>query len=149
MEQVPAPPRSYVVRGRSRAGGAAEVDAGSQTIGIDTSWGQPPSGLPGPAQLLASSFAACLLKNVERSGRLLGFHYETAEVEVSARRQDAPPRFVEVRYELRLVTDEPERRVELLHRNLREHGTVYGTLAAVCDVDGRIVVTAPSARPAR
>ena len=42
------------------------------------------------------------------------------EVDVVARRQDTPPKFVEITYELRLVTDEPERRIELLHRNLRE-----------------------------
>jgi len=32
---------------------------------------------------------------------------------------------------MRLVTDEDERRVDLLHRNLRQFGTVYNTLAAV------------------
>lgn len=138
-----APPTVYTVRARSLGDGTAQAAAGSETVTFDASWSQPPSGLPGPAELLASAFAACLLKNVERSARLLPFRYERAEVEVRARRQDAPPRFTEISYELRLATDEPERRVELLHRNLRQYGTVYNTLAAVCDVHGAVVTTAP------
>jgi hypothetical protein len=65
---------------------------------------------------------------------------------VLARRQDAPPKFVAIEYELRLVTDEPQRRVDLLHRNIRLFGTVYATLAEACSVDGRIV-TEPVAHP--
>lgn len=42
-----------------------------------------------------------------------------------------------------------QRHIELLHRNLRQFGTVYNTLAAVCDVHGRIVPIARSADQAR
>jgi hypothetical protein len=45
---------------------------------------------------------------------------------------------VEITYLMRIVTDEPERRLELVHRNLRNHGTVYNTLAAACDVHGTV-----------
>lgn len=88
--------------------------AGAGAIVGDASWARPPSGLPGPAELLASAFAACLLKNVERVSKLLPFRYEAAEVDVTARRQDRPPKFTEILYELRLVTA-PDHRVELLH----------------------------------
>ena len=67
------------------------------------------------------------------------FSYRHAEADVTARRQTNPPRFVEITYELRIDTDESERRLELLHRNLRRYGTVYNTLAAVADVDGRVI----------
>lgn len=140
-----APPTVYVVTATARGDGTAEASAGSETIRFDAAWARPPSGLPGPADLLASALAACLLKNVERAGQLLPFRYEHARVEVRARRQDAPPRFVEVSYEVHLVTDEPSRRVDLLHRNLRQYGTVYNTLAAVCDVHGEVITTAPDA----
>jgi hypothetical protein len=36
-----------------------------------------------------------------------------------------PPKFVEITYELRLDTNESERRIELLQHNLRRYGTVY------------------------
>ncbi len=142
----PRPPATYAVRARANATGGAYADAGTETITFDASWGAGPSGLPGPAELLAAAFAACLLKNLNRAGQYLSFRYERAEVDVIARRQDAPPRFTEISYELRLVTSEPQRRIDLLHRNLRRFGTVYNTLAAACDVHGR-VIAAPLAQP--
>jgi uncharacterized OsmC-like protein len=74
---------------------------------------------------------------------LLSFRYEGADIDVRARRQDSPPRFVEIEYEVRLVTSESERRIDLLHRNLRQFGTVYNTLAAVCDVHGSVLTVSP------
>lgn len=71
------------MRARTIKPGTAEVDVGSETISFDASWASEPSGLPGPAELLAASFSACLLKNLERAGQLLDFHYERAEVDVA------------------------------------------------------------------
>jgi uncharacterized OsmC-like protein len=137
-------PSTYRVRAHSTLGGRAEVAAGTETVAFDASWAVGPSGLPGPGELLAAAFAACLLKNVERASKLLPVRYQSADVEVTARRQDAPPRFVDISYELHLVTDEPERRVELLHHNLRRYGTVFNTLAAACEIHGRVAVTRPA-----
>lgn len=135
----PAPsPTSYRVHARTIGDGRAEATAGNEVITFDASWARPASGLPGPAELLASAFAACLLKNLARAGKLLSFQYQDAEVEVNVCRQDAPPKFTEITYELRLTTDEPARRVALVHRNLRQFGTVYNTLAAGCAIEGRI-----------
>lgn len=132
------PPTSYRVTGTAQAGGPARILAADETIRLDAGWATLPTGGPGPAELLAGAFAACLLKNVARAGHLLSFAYRDAAVTVTARRQDSPPRFVEIGYDLQLTTDEPERRVELLHSNLRRYGTVYNTLAAVCDVHGTV-----------
>ncbi|MGR0220983.1 OsmC family protein [Agromyces sp. ZXT2-6] len=137
-------PTTYMVHART-TGEAAEVVAADATIGIDARWGAEPAGLPGPAELLASAFSACLLKNLERSRAMLSFSYDHADVRVVARRQDAPPKFVEISYELTIATDESARRVELVHRNLQKYGTVYNTLAAVCDVHGEVIAV-PVAR---
>jgi len=135
------PPRTYRVVGHTRRGGSAEIAAGNHTVPVDAGWAVEPTGAPGPAELLAGAFAACLMKNIERSSKLMGFAYDTADVTVTARRQDTPPRFVELTYEVRIATDEPDRRVQLLHRNLRQYGTVYNTLAAVCQINGTVLVT--------
>ena len=132
------PPTTYRVSARMPRRGQAQADVGTSSIDLDASWGREPSGLPGPAQLLAAAFAACLLKNLERSGQLLDFRYESAEVDVIARRQDDPPKFVEIGCEMRIATAEPQRRIDLVHRNLRSKGTVFNTLAAVCDVHGTV-----------
>ena len=89
--------------------------------------------------MLASALAACLLKNVERSSQLMPFRYEGVDVVVTAHRQDNPPLFTSFAYEVYVITDEPTRRVELLHENLRRYGTVFNTLASVCEVAGTIV----------
>lgn len=136
-------PMSYTVRAHTSGPGTVDVEFAIETIRFDASWASEPSGLPGPAELLAAAFSACLLKNLERASQLLDFQYDRAEVEITARRQDSPPKFVEISYEMRIATDEPERRVDLVHRNLRKYGTVYNTLAAVCEVHGQVIATSP------
>jgi uncharacterized OsmC-like protein len=133
-----AAPLEYRVSARAVHGGDAEVTAAVTLIPLDAGWATAPTGAPGPADLLGSAFAACLLKNLARSGALLGFEYDDAQVDVVLRRQDAPPKFVSVQYALQIATEEPQRRLELVHTNLRRFGTVYNTLASVCDVDGTI-----------
>ncbi len=136
-----AAPREYRVHGRAIHGGEAEVQVAGVRVPLDAAWGAPAGDLPGPAHLLGTAFAACMLKNLARAGALLDFAYTDAEVDVALHRQDAPPKFTEITYELRITTDEPPRRVELVHTNLRKFGTVYNTLAAVCDVHGKVRAT--------
>ncbi|MDP2287718.1 MAG: OsmC family protein [Actinomycetota bacterium] len=132
-------PYEYTVRGQCLAGGTAELHAGDQVVHMDARWGsEAPSSLPGPAELLASAFAACLMKNLERSSILLGITYRSARVEVRARRQDSPPIFVGVTYEMQVDSDASEHQLEVMHRNLKKFGTVYNTLAAVCEVRGTV-----------
>lgn len=128
----------YRVSARVVAPGVAIGSAKDREIEFDVGR-QSGDELPGPAELLALSLGACILKNVERFSHLLSFRYEGAEVTVEAERQEDPPRFTKLTYELRIRTDESPHRVELLHRNLRRFGTVYNTLAGSCDVDGTIV----------
>ena len=135
---MPGSPLTYSVIARTTTPGCAEIAFDGELVRFDRSWASDPSGLPGPAELLAASFSACLLKNLERAGQLLEFRYDDAEVEVVARRQDDPPRFVEITYRMRITTAEPQRRIDLIHRNLQKFGTVYNTLAAVCAVHGTI-----------
>ena len=72
-------------------------------------------------------------------------------MDVVVEREEPPPRIVRARYALRVETDEPERRVELLHRNIRRFGTTTNTLAAACDLQREIVAIPPEggARQAR
>jgi uncharacterized OsmC-like protein len=119
----------------SIAGKSAEIDMDTSTGLIEY--------LPGPADLLVSAFAACILKNVERFSKLLPFHYQSASVRVSAERVDNPPRMTAIRYELAVVTDEPQRRLDLLHRNIARHGTIFNTLSNACEVTGTITALAP------
>jgi uncharacterized OsmC-like protein len=127
----------YEVQAQLLGPGVAEVRAKQSRIAFDSS---PQMGdeLPGPAELLCGAFAACLLKNVERFSLLLKFEQHGASLTVTAEREQDPPRFTKIRYELSLITDESPQRIALLKRNLVKHGTVYNTLAQVCDIDGEV-----------
>ncbi len=122
--------------------GLARATSREASIEFGTSV-EPSPSLMGPAELLASAFAACVLKNVERFARMLPFAYTTASIRVMLERQEKPPRITSVQYELHIVTAEPQHRVDLLHRNIVKYGTVYNTLAAVCPVSGSITAETP------
>lgn len=132
---------TYQVTATSHAGGAAELDVFGRLLRVDAGASRDMVH-PGPAELLCGALAACLLKNVERFSHMLPFQYDDARVVVRAERQDSPPRFTRFTYQLELVTGEPQRRVELLHRNVRKFGTVSGTLGLAAEVVGDIVVVA-------
>jgi uncharacterized OsmC-like protein len=124
--------------------GVSEGRCKRSTVRFDSSPAQG-DDLPGPAELLALAFAACVLKNVERFSELLPFEHSGARVRVTAERQETPPRFTRMHYELRVATNEPPERVDLLHRNLAKFGTVYNTLASACEVTGEVVAEEPEA----
>ena len=138
-----APPLRYEVSARIVRPGVSQAHAKLATITFDSS-PQVSDELPGPAELLCTAFAACLLKNVERFSQMLPFAQHGASVRVTAEREQNPPRFTSVHYELRVLTVEPPHHVELLHRNLAKHGTVYNTLAETCEITGEVIAVAPS-----
>jgi uncharacterized OsmC-like protein len=110
----------YEISASVEKGGRALVQAKQSQIRFDASAKQDPD-LPGPADLLATAFAACVLKNVERFSYVLPFQYETASIHVQAQREDRPPRIISIRYTLRIKTDEPRHRVDLLQLNIRKY----------------------------
>ncbi len=130
-------PLEYDIRAETLAGGVAWATTDEADVYFDAS----PDGLPrlmNPAELLLSAFAACVLKNVARYGRILHFRWERAAIHVHGVRQDVPPRLTKVTYNLSIWTDETPHRVDLLHRNIRKFGTIYNTVAADCEVYGEI-----------
>ncbi len=127
----------YTAKGFNGPGGSACVETLAATIPFDGSQGMG-DAVPGPAHLLASSLCACLLKNVERFHHMLLFEYMSATAEVELERRDAPPAIVRASYVLEVRTDEASARCALLHKNVREFGTITNTLAAACALDGTL-----------
>src|SRR5690606_31848179 len=84
---------TYTVSASTRAGGTASVHARTSEIAFDGS-AQSGEALPGPADLLCAALSACILKNVERFSHMLPFRYESASLEVTAEREEPPPRIV-------------------------------------------------------
>lgn len=97
-----------------------------------------------PAELLLAAIAACMLKGIERATPMLKFRLRGVEVKLHGVRQDSPPKMISVDYELIVDTDEDDRRLELLHTNVRKFGTIFNTVSAAAKLEGRIV-RAPTA----
>lgn len=100
-----------------------------------------------PAEMLLAAIAACMIKGIERVAPLINFSFQGVEVRLHAVRQDSPPFISSITYDLIVNTDESDRRLELLHQNVRKYGTVSNTIAAATRLEGNIARAA--AREAR
>jgi uncharacterized OsmC-like protein len=92
-----------------------------------------------PAELFLASIAACMIKGIERVLPALNFDLRGVEVQLHGVRQDSPPKMISVDYLLIVDTPESDRRLELLHTNVRKYGTISNTVAAALTLTGRIV----------
>jgi uncharacterized OsmC-like protein len=91
-----------------------------------------------PAELLLAAVAACMIKGIERVAPMIHFKYRGAEVRLHGVRQDSPPFMSSITYDLIVDTDEDDRRLELLHQNIRKYGTISNTVAAATKLGGKI-----------
>lgn len=89
-----------------------------------------------PAELLLAALSACMIKGIERVVPILKFQLRGVEVRVHGVRQDVPPKMESIRYEIVVDTDEEDRRLALLHDNVRKYGTVFNTVAPGTDLAG-------------
>ena len=97
-------------------------------IMLDTDIGGRPDAF-NPAELLLAALSACMIKGIERVAPILKFRLRGVEVRVHGVRQDVPPRMESIDYEIVVDTDEDDRRLALLHDNVRKYGTVFNTVA--------------------
>lgn len=91
-----------------------------------------------PAELLLAALSACMLKGIERVTPILDFQLRAVEIHIRGVRRDVPPSMEQIRYEILVDTDEDDRRLALLHENVRKYGTVFNTVAPGTDLDGSL-----------
>ena len=127
----------YTVTARRVDSSGSVADAKSAEVVLDTGLAGRPDAL-NPAELLLASLAACMIKGAERVAPMLNFELRGMSVRLHAVRIDAPPSIKTIDYEIIVESDEPERRLELLHTNIRKFGTISNTLAAVVQLTGSI-----------
>lgn len=127
----------YEIRAASKPGGAGDATANNSTIRFDASSGRQDQ-LPNPAELLLTSLAACMLKNVERFSGLLKFDYSEAKVTVKGIRNDAPPYMSSIEYKLQIASQMNDKKLQLLHKNILKFGTITNTLAKAAALNGTI-----------
>ncbi len=132
----PSPPKlQFDVVSMRLSAHASQANCKQATISLDTDLAGNPQAF-NPAELLLAALSACMIKGIERVTPILKFDLRGVEVRVHGVRQDVPPRMESISYEIVVDTDEPERRLELLHENVRKYGTVFNTVAPGTELSG-------------
>ncbi|MFZ3231415.1 MAG: OsmC family protein [Pseudobdellovibrio sp.] len=107
-------------------------------IDLDTNLAGNPNAF-NPAELLLAALTACMIKGIERVVPILKFNLRHVEVKIHGVRQDIPPKFESITYEIFVDTDEVDHRLELLHDNVKKYGTVFNTVAPGTELFGKLI----------
>lgn len=91
-----------------------------------------------PAELLLAALSACIIKGIERVTPMLKFELRGVEVRVDGVRQDVPPKMESITYEIIVESDESDKRLELLHDNVKKYGTVFNTIVPGTQLSGML-----------
>lgn len=127
----------YQIEANSKAHQEAQLNIKDSNI----NFGITPSmanHLPNPAELFLGSFAACMLKNVERFSQILQFSYDQATLDVSADRIENPPQMDNIQYQLTIQSSDEKLNTALLKKNIEKHGTIYNTIKLACTISGTV-----------
>ena len=116
-------------------GSVAETKQASLTLDTDV---QGRDDAFNPAELLLAAVAACMIKGIERIAPMLAFDLRGVEITLHGVRRDSPPKMTSIVYEILVETDEDDRRLELLHTNVRKYGTISNTVAEATSLQGTI-----------
>ena len=131
----PAPKMTFAVVTRRIDAHGSAAQCKDATLTIDTALAGRRDAL-NPAELLLTALSACMIKGIERVAPMLTFSFRGVEVRVHGVRQDVPPRMERIDYEILVETDEPDRRLRLLHENVKKYGTVFNTVAPGTVLEG-------------
>ncbi len=130
--------REYTITARRLDAHGSEARTKDAVLVIDTDLAGRPDAF-NPAELFLASIAACMLKGIERVTPLLQFQLDGVAISLRGQRQDSPPKMLSVAYEISVETDEPDARLDLLHKNVRKYGTISNTVADALDLQGVLV----------
>lgn len=128
---------TFSVQARRLDAHGSEASCKSARIVLDTDLAGREDAF-NPAELLLAALAACMIKGIERVTPILKFELRGVQVRLRGVRQDVPPRMERIEYEILVDTEESDRRLELLHENVRKYGTVFNTVAPGTDLTGTI-----------
>lgn len=127
----------YEITASLQQGGIAKASANHSEIAFDATSGRD-DVLPNPAELLLTSLAACMLKNVQRYSEILQLPYSSARVKIAGKRNENPPFMSEIHYVLEVDTDVDDRQLSTWHKNILKFGTITNTISRACLLTGEM-----------
>jgi len=128
---------NYQIKASSASNKDAVIHIKQSNINFGTT-SKTAETLPNPAELFLGSFAACMLKNVERFSGMMKFTYTNAFLEVNATRVENPSRMESIVYNLTIYTSDKKLNTDLLKKNIEKFGTIYNTMKLSCSISGTI-----------
>ena len=137
MTDPATPKMQFDVVARRTSAHASQAVCKQASITMDTDMAGNAAAF-NPAELLLAALSACMIKGMERVVPMLNFQMRGVEVHVHGVRQDVPPRMESITYEILIDSDEPDRRLDLLHENVKKYGTVFNTVAPGTSLSGVI-----------
>lgn len=136
----------FDVTARRLSAHASEARCKNASLTLDTDLAGNPDAF-NPAELLLAALSACIIKGIERVVPILKFSLRGVEVRVHGIRQDVPPRMESITYDIVVDTDEEDRRLDLLHDNVKKFGTVFNTVSPGTELTGRLRRGTATPRP--
>ncbi|WP_291966387.1 OsmC family protein [Maribacter sp.] len=130
---------NYRINANSKSNDDATIHIKKSSIDFVTT-NSTSKSLPNPAELFLGSFAACMLKNVERFSKMMKFEYQKTDLEINADRLENPPRMDNIVYSLIIYSNDEKLNTRLLKKNIEKHGTIYNTVKRSCQITGMIKV---------
>ncbi|WP_291960294.1 OsmC family protein [Maribacter sp.] len=130
---------NYRINANSKSNDDATIHIKKSSIDFVTT-NSTSKSLPNPAELFLGSFAACMLKNVERFSKMMKFEYQKTDIEINADRLENPPRMDNIVYSLIIYSNDEKLNTRLLKKNIEKHGTIYNTVKRSCQITGMIKV---------
>ena len=128
---------NYQIKASSLSNADAVIHIKESNIDFGTT-SKTAETLPNPAELFLGSFAACMLKKVERFSRMMKFTYSKATLKVSATRLENPPRMDNIIYNLTIYSNDKKLNTDLLKKNIEKFGTIYNTIKLACNISGTL-----------
>ncbi|KUK17493.1 MULTISPECIES: OsmC family protein [Thermococcus] len=107
----------------------SEVKVRGFSFKIDTSTDGRNAG-PNPTEYLLAAIGGCLTVNWGRLIKKMRLKVDEMHVIVSGWRDQEEPRLKEITYKVRIVTEEPEKKVLRVKELAEKYGTVFNTVGA-------------------
>lgn len=92
-----------------------------------------------PVELLLAAQAACFIKGVGRLAPLIDFDFVSVSVELTATRPEDTATISRIDYRIWVDTNEPDSKLDLLHKNLQRQGTIYNVLSRGTQLQGELI----------
>ncbi len=119
----------------------SEVKVREFSFRIDTNTDGHNTG-PNPTEYLLAAIGGCLTVNWGRLIKKMRLKVDGMEITVSGWRDRKEPQLREITYRIRIVADEPEKKILRVKELAEKYGTVFNTVGAK-KIKGKVEIIRP------